>query len=72
MQEGVRQALLHFKDVCKPDLQLADINPNTWEVLGPDHNAWRPGVNQEALRAETKARTVATNKRVGRKKGSVQ
>ena len=72
LQEGVQQALLHFKDVCKPDLQLADINPNTWEVLAPDREAWHHGVNQGALRAETKARTVATDKRVGRKKGSVQ
>ena len=68
------RALLRFKDVCKCDLQLADINPNTWDVLVPDRDAWRHYVKKGALRAETKAWALAKHKWVARKKrqGSVQ
>ncbi|KAL9970198.1 hypothetical protein ACROYT_G022532 [Oculina patagonica] len=61
------RALLRFKDVCKHDLRLADLNPNTWEVLAQDRDAWRHGVKEGALRAETKARAEATIKRAARK-----
>ena len=66
--------LLRFKDVCKRDLRLAEINPNTWEVFVPDQDAWRHGVKEGALKAETKARAWATVKRAARKKrqGSVR
>ena len=46
---SVRRAgrpLLRFKDVCKCDLQLAKINPNTWEVFAPDRDAWRHAVGR--------------------------
>ncbi|PFX17198.1 Craniofacial development protein 2 [Stylophora pistillata] len=77
LREGVRRTgrpLLRFKDVCKRDLQLTEINPNTWEILAPDRNAWRRGVKDGAHRAEMKARAEATIKRGTRKKrqGSVQ
>ncbi len=64
--EGARrvsQPLLRFKDVCKRDLRLADLNPNSWEVLAQDRDVWRHGVKEGALRAETKARAEATIKR---------
>ena len=59
LREGAQctgRPIPHFKDVCKHDLRLAETNPNTWEVLVPDH------------RAETKARGVATIKQAARKK----
>ena len=51
--------LLCFKDVCKHNLRLAEINPNTWEVLVPDCDTWCHGVKEGALRAERKARAEA-------------
>lgn len=72
--EGARRVgrpLLRFKDVCKRDLRLAEFNPNTWEVLAQDRAAWRHGVKEGALRAETKARAEATIKRAARKERQV-
>ena len=73
LREGVRctgRPLLRFKDVGKRDLRLAEI----WEVLAPDRDAWRHGVKEGTLWAETKARDEATIKRAAKKKrqGSVQ
>ena len=52
---------LRFKDVCKRDLLLAEMNPNTSGVFAPDRDAWRHGVKEGALRAKTKARRAARN-----------
>lgn len=71
LQEGARRTgrpLLRFKDVCKRDLQLTEIIPNTWEILATDREAWRRGVKDGAHRAEMKARAEATIKRGTRKK----
>ena len=71
LREGVRRTgrpLLRFKDVCKRDLQLTEIIPNTWEILATDRKAWRRGVKDGAHRAEMKARAEATIKRGTRKK----
>ena len=68
LREGVRCAgrpLLRFKDVCKRDWRLAEINPSTWEVLAPDRDAWRHGVREEALRAEATIKRAARKKRQG-------
>ena len=50
--EGTRRVgwpLLRFKDVCKRDLRLAELNPNTWEVLAQDRAAWRHDVKEGAI-----------------------
>ncbi len=47
-------ALRMFASVS--DLRLAEINPNTWEVIAQDRDACRHGMKEGALRAETKAR----------------
>ena len=31
---------LRFKDVCKCDLKLADIDPGSWEQIADDRSAW--------------------------------
>ena len=59
---------LRFKDVCKRDLSLVEMNTNTSGVIAPDRDAWRHGVKKGALRAETKVRAEATIKRAARKK----
>ena len=46
LQDGARYKgppLLRFKDVCKRDLRLAQINPNTWEVSSLRQTA-TPGI----------------------------
>ena len=32
---------LHFKDICKKDLQALGINTDSWEVTATDRDAWR-------------------------------
>ena len=65
---------LRFKDVCKRDLLLAEMNPNTSGVFAPDRDAWRHGVKEGALRAEIKARVEGKIKLALRKErlGSVR
>ena len=35
------QPQLHFKDICKRDLQVLDINTDFWEMAAIDRDAWR-------------------------------
>ena len=44
---------LHFKDVCKRDLKLADIDPGTWEQIADDRSAWRSAVRKGVRASET-------------------
>lgn len=35
-----RHPMLRFKDVCKHDMKLTDIDSNSWELLANDHGHW--------------------------------
>ena len=37
---------LRYKDVCKRDLKVLEIDPNRWETLAPDRLAWGQAVQQ--------------------------
>nr|KAG5686812.1 hypothetical protein BaRGS_032029 [Batillaria attramentaria] len=44
LREGSRptgRPQLRFKDVCKRDMKLADIDPSTWEGAAEDRQLWR-------------------------------
>ena len=43
---------LPFKDVCKHDLKLADVDPGSWEQIADDHSAWRSAVRKEVRTGE--------------------
>ena len=57
-----RQAL-HFKDVCKRDLKLADIDPGTWEQIADDRSAWRTAVRKGVRTGEDKLNRLLEDKR---------
>ena len=54
---------LHFKDVCKRDLQLADIDPGTWEQIADDRSAWWSAVRKGVRTGEDKQNRLLEDKR---------
>ena len=44
---------LHFKDVCKRDLKLADIDPGSREQIADDHSAWWNAFRKGVRTSET-------------------
>ena len=54
---------LHFKDVCKSDLKLADIDPGSWEQIADDRSAWRSAVQKEVRTGEDKRNRLLEDKR---------
>ena len=45
---------LRFKDVCKHDLKLADIDPGSWEQIADYRSAWRSAVRKGLRTGEDK------------------
>ena len=54
---------LRFKDVCKRDLKLADIDPGTWEQIAGDRSAWRSAVRKGVRSGEHKQNRLLEDKR---------
>ena len=66
LTEGKRRAgrpLLRYKDTCKRDLKLCDIDIDTWEKQANDRPAWRQAVRQDMKVAEENRRETAVQKR---------
>ncbi|XDV13285.1 hypothetical protein PO909_001723 [Leuciscus waleckii] len=63
---------LCYKDICKKDMKLSDINVGTWESRAEDRSTWQLGVRQGIQKAEeTKNKNLAAN-RVRRKEKQLQ
>ena len=58
---------LHFKDVCKRDLELADIDPGSWEQIADDRSAWQSVVRKGVRTGEDKQNRLLEDKRQRRK-----
>ena len=59
--------MLRFKDVCKRDMKLTDIDPNSWELVAADRGCWRHTVHEGVRRGEEKRNLQLENKREQRK-----
>ena len=59
--------MLRFKDVCKRDMKLTDIDPNSWELAAADRGCWRHTVHEGVRRGEEKRNLQLENKREQRK-----
>ena len=59
--------MLRFKDVCKRDMKLTDIDPNRWELAAADRGCWRHTVHEGVRRGEEKRNLQLENKREQRK-----
>ncbi|GAA6105796.1 zinc finger protein 2 homolog isoform X1 [Tachysurus ichikawai] len=73
--EGARltgRPRLRYKDVCKKDMKMANINVNNWESYADDHPAWRLAVRQGAQKAEKVRNTNLAEKRARRKANQQQ
>ena len=58
---------LRFKDVCKRDLKLGDIDPGSWEQIADDRSAWRIAVQKGDGTGEDKQNRLLEDKRQLRK-----
>ena len=58
---------LRFKDVCKKDLLLARIEPNTWESHAEERTSWRSKVREGTQAAEATLTERSEEKRARRK-----
>ncbi len=59
--------MLHFKDVCKRDMKLTDIDPNSWELVATNCWHWRHVVREGVKRGEEKRNLQLKDKRQWRK-----
>ena len=58
---------LRFKDVCKRDLKLADIDPGSWEQIADDRSAWHSAVRKGVRTGGVKQNGLLEDKRQRRK-----
>ncbi len=59
--------MLRFKDVCKRDMKLTDIDPNSWELVATNCWHWRHVVREGVKRGEEKRNLQLEDKRQWRK-----
>ena len=59
--------VLRYKDVCKRDLKLTGIDPDTWESLADDRSGWRHAVREGVRRGEEQRKQQLEAKRARRK-----
>ena len=63
----VGRPALRYKDVCKRDLKLTDINPDSWEKFADDRDGWRHAVRDGVRSGEEKRNLQLEDKRTKRK-----
>ena len=67
----VGRPALRYKDVCKRDLKLTDINTGSWESLAEDRSGWRQAVQAGVRRGEEKRNKQMEEKRKRRKQRQI-
>ena len=63
----VGRPALRYKNVCKRDLKLTDINPDNWEKLADDRDDWHLAVRNGVRSGEEKRNLQLENKWTQRK-----
>ena len=58
---------LRFRDVCKRDMKLININSNTWESLADNRSGWRYAVREGVKTGEEKRKKWFEERRARRK-----
>ena len=58
---------LRFKDVCKHDLKLVDIDPGSWEQIADKGSAWRSAVRKGVRTGKDKRNRLLEDKKQRRK-----
>ena len=63
----VGRPTLRYKDVCKRDLKLTGIDPDTWEEIADDRARWRHAVQEGVKRGDNQRTKQLEDKRQRRK-----
>ena len=63
----VGRPALRFKDVCKRDMKLTEIDPINWESLAEDRSCWRHTIYEGLKRGEEKLNQQSEERRQRRK-----
>ena len=58
---------LRFKDVCKKDMSLAQIDYKTWETIAEERTSWRAKVREGIHVAEASLIALSEERRARRK-----
>lgn len=58
---------LRFKDVCKRDMKILDINTESWEDLAADSGSWRNTLHKQLILGEEKLIVMADEQQAHRK-----
>ena len=66
-QRSIGRPKLRFKDVCKQDLKLANIDLKFWEGLSRDRDGWRATVKCSVKRIKEQWRQQREEQRQKRK-----
>lgn len=73
LEQGTRptgRPQLRYRDVCKRDMQAANISIETWEEVASDRNAWRHAVKSGTEKSE-KERAITREGKRQRRKASI-
>ena len=62
---------LRFKDVCKKDMTLAQIDHKTWETIAEERTSWRAKV-REGIQVAEASLTARSEEKRARRKGKVE
>ncbi|KAL8607445.1 hypothetical protein ACOMHN_004419 [Nucella lapillus] len=58
---------LRYKDACKRDLKVLDINTGSWEDIAVNRSRWRCTLQRQLMAGEEQIQTLAEEKRARRK-----
>ena len=58
---------LRYKNACKRDMKVLDININSWEDLTADHTSWRSTLHKQLQTGEKKLTVAAAEKQACKK-----
>ena len=66
-QSRIGHPQLRYKDACKRDMKVLDININFWEDLAANRTSWRSTLHKQLQTGEKKLTVVAAEKRACKK-----
>ena len=66
-ERSVGYPQLRYKDVCKRDMKVLEINAKSWEDIAADRSRWRSVLQRQLKTGEEKIKNLAEKKRARRK-----
>ena len=66
-QRSTGHPQLRYKDACKRDIKVLNININSWEDLAANHTSWRSMLHKQLQSVKKKLTAMAAEKRACKK-----